>query len=428
MPATLVEMGYSKVNKIRIPSIATLGLIAFMAGGAQAQEIDHIHLSKSDTLLFPEILEQAMLQSPAYREIAARSEEAKSYENVGQSWIAGRPSVQLDYLDDRSLTNNGQTELTYGVALPLWRPGERDQIQTLGQNYSAQTSDWQRRFALDTAGKVRSSLADLHEAETLLALEQQATADAKELLRIVEALFNAGEVAALDVMQARNLLLAQQRNELDADAMVVDAERSYAVLTGLTVAPGSPHTETRIAAEEVAPDHPLLQFLQSSIDLQDSNIRKAESIAKGNPTLTLGSRRQKTNTYADYENALAISVSIPFGGKSFVSAAGSTARRAKVDAEVEYFTSLRELNAQLHEVEHQLFTLDQSLPLSEEQAALSRQQWDMARNAFELGETDMSRVVVAMQQARASSKEYETLSMQYQRLISESNQIIGVLP
>jgi cobalt-zinc-cadmium efflux system outer membrane protein len=402
--------------------------MVMIAGPAWSQQIDHVHLSKSETLQFDAILEQAMLQSPVYREIAARSEESKSHEDVGQSWIAGRPTAQLDYIDDRSLTNLGQTELTYGVALPLWRPGERNDMQALGQSYSNQASDWQTQFKLDTAGKLRMSLADLHEAETLLAVEQQATEDAQELLRIVEALFNAGEVAELDVMQARNLLLAQQRNELDADAMKVDAERTYAVLTGLTVAPVNPHTETLVMSEEVAPDHPLLQYLQTSIDLQDANVRKAETTAKGNPTLTLGSRRQKANSFSDYENALAISISIPFGGKSFVGVAGSTARRAKVDAEVQYFTTMRDLNAQLHEVEHQLFTLDQALPLSEEQASLSRAQWDMARSAFELGETDISRVVIAMQLARASAKEFETLSMQYQRLITESNQIIGVLP
>ncbi len=399
-----------------------------IAASAQAQEIDHVHLSKSETLQFDAILEQAMLQSPAYREIAARDQEAKSHEGVGQSWIAGRPSAELDYLDDRSLTNLGQTELTYGVALPLWRLGERDDMQALGENYATQASDWQRQFELDTAGKLRTALADFYKAETLLALEQQATEDARELLRIVEVLFDAGELAALDVMQARNLLLTQQRNELDADAMKVDAERSYAVLTGLAVVPTKAHSETLVMSEEIAPDHPQLQYLQSSIDLQDANVRKAETSAKGSPTLTLGSRRQKANAYADYENALAISVSIPFGGKSFVSAAGSSARRAKVDAEVEYFTALRELNAQLHEVEHQLFTLDQALPLLEEQAALSAAQWEMAKNAFELGETDISRVVIALQLARSSAKEFETLSLQYQRLITESNQIIGVLP
>ena len=52
----------------------------------------------------------------------------------------------------------------------------------------------------------------------------------------------------------------------------------------------------------------------------------------------------------------------------------------------------------------------------------------MARSAFELGETDIGRVVQAMQQARVSAKEFEMLSMQYQRLITEFNQIVGVVP
>ena len=399
-----------------------------MAGNTRAQEVDHVHLSKSESLQFDTILEQAMLQSPAYRELAVRSQEAQDYQGVGRSWIAGRPSVQVEYIDDSSLTDIGNTELTYGIALPIWRPGERGDMQALGQSYSSQAGDWLRQFKLDTAGKLRASLAALHEAETLLALEQQATQGAAELLRITEVLFKAGEAAQLDVMQARNLLLAQRRNELNADAMRVDAQRSYAILTGLTVAPANPHRETRVMSEEVAADHPLLQYLQRSIDLQEGNLHRAEILAKGSPTITLGSRRQRANNLSDYEDALAVSVSIPFGGSSFVGTAGSAARRAKVDAEVEYFTARRDLNAQLHEVEHQLFTLDQALPLSEEQATLSRQQWEMARSAFQLGETDISRVVIAMLQARASAKDFETLSMQYQRLITESNQILGVLP
>lgn len=410
------------VNKIRISLLAVFVILITMAETALSQDIEHIHLSKSESLSFDTILEQAMLQAPEYREIAARDAQAKDQQRIGQSWIAGRPSAQIEYIDDHSLTNIGETEVTYGVAVPLWRLGEKKAMSALGQQYSAESNDWQRSFELETAGKLRMSLADLHEAETLLGVEREATNSSQELLSIVETLFNAGEVSQLDVMQARTLLLAQQRNELDAEAMFVDAERTYAVLTGLSVAPVGPHAEIRVMSEEVASTHPQLQLLQSSMDLQDANISKAETAAKGNPTLTVGSRRTGNET------ALAVSLNIPFGGKSFVGIAGSAARRAKVDIEVQYYTALRELNAQLHEVEHQLFTLDQALPLSQEQAQLSRAHWDMASSAFELGETNLSQVVIAMQQARSSAKNFETMSMQYQRLITESNQIIGVLP
>ena len=82
----------------------------------------------------------------------------------------------------------------------------------------------------------------------------------------------------------------------------------------------------------------------------------------------------------------------------------------------------------MHEVEHELFTLRESLPLSEEQTRLARQQWDMARAAFEAGESDMSQVVIALQQSRPSARELNALNLRHARLISEFNQIVGVLP
>lgn len=397
-------------------------------GSLTAQDLEHTPLTRSDKLGFDELLELALMQSPAFREIAARELEAQSHQAVGDSWIAGRPSVQLDYLDDRSLSNLGQTELNYGIHMPLWRLGEKQDMQTLGQRYTEQSTAWVQAFRLETAGKLRSSLADLEDATAMLALEQQATSDAQDLLQIVQTLYASGEVAQLEVLQARSLLLTQRRNELEADALHVDAERTYSVLTGLHVAPATAHTETLSTQDEIPPSHPQLYSLQRDIDLQDANITKAEHGAKGNPSLSLGSRRQKDGPRAGYSDALTLSLSIPFGGQSFISAAASSARRAKVDAEVAYFSVLRELNGQLHEVEHTLYTIGLELPLLEEEAGLARQQWEMARTAFELGETDMSRVVLAMQLARNSEKAYRMLALRQERLITEFNQIIGELP
>ena len=66
--------------------------------------------------------------------------------------------------------------------------------------------------------------------------------------------------------------------------------------------------------------------------------------------------------------------------------------------------------------------------MMEEEARLASQQWEMARTAFELGEIDMSQVVIALQLARNSAKDFETLALRQQRLILQYNQIIGVLP
>lgn len=418
------------MNRPRLRRVTALaGLVGLLAlPGLHAQELDHAPLATDPALTFSALLEQTLAHAPEALESAARAEQAQTMEALGQSWTAGRPSLQMDVIDDRLLNDLGQRELTWGVALPLWRPGQRRAMQARGAQYDAQAAAWEQAFTLDVAGRLRKALADMAEADAMLAAEQLATADAQELMGIAEALFAAGETAQRDVLQARTLLLTQQRNELAAEAGRVDAERLYATLTGLQSRPAGVHTETISAQEEVSPAHPLLSLLRSDVDLANAEITKAQTDARGAPTLSVGTRRQRAGYFSDYEDALALSLSVPLGGRAHVNAATSTARRDKVDAEVQYLNAQRALNLQLHEVEHELFTLTESLPLSEEQAQLARQQWEMARAAFEAGETDMSQVVLALQQARQSARDFDALTLRHTRLIAEFNQIIGVLP
>lgn len=429
-PLIIRNPGSENVKMYRISHIflSVMAASALAVPTAQAQEFEHVHLDRSDSVQFADLLPLAIENSPRYRELAARNAEASAHQAVGDSWIAGNPSLSVDYLDDRSLSNLGQTELTWGVELPLWRLGEKQQMAALGERYGEQSTAWKQALELDIAGQLRIALADLNEADTLIVLEQEATGNAQALLDIVERLFTAGEVAQLEVMQARSLLLNQQRNELQANAARVDAERQYHILTGLEVAPATAHSESRVENETIPTSHPVLDLLQADIDLQAANVLKVKAAAKGNPSLTLGSRRQKDAPGAGYSNALALSVKIPLGGSTFVNASTANAERAKVEAEVQYYTALRELNAKLHEAEYQLFTVESALPMMEEEARLASQQWEMARTAFELGEIDMSQVVIALQLARNSAKDFETLALRQQRLILQYNQIIGVLP
>ncbi len=399
-----------------------------MLPGLAAQELDHAPLASDPSLTFSALLEQTLRHAPNALEGPAREAEARDMNALGESWIAGRPSVQLDAIDDRLLNNLGQRELTWGVALPLWRPGERRAMQARGAQYEAQVAAWEDAFRLDIAGQLRSALANMAEADAVLAAEQLATADARELVRIAELRFAAGDIAERELLQARALLLTQQRNELTAEAGRVDAERLYATLTGLQARPASLPEEVIALQDRVPESHPLLRLLQAEVAVADAQIDKAEADARGAPTLTLGTRRQRAGLFADYEDALAVSLNVPLGGRAHVNAATGAERRSKVDAEVRHATARRALDLQLHEVEHELFVLAESLPLSEEQAQLARQQWDMARAAFEAGETDISQVVIALQQTRQSARDLELTALRHARLIAEFNQILGVLP
>ncbi len=264
-----------------------------MLPGLTAQELDHAPLASDPSLTFSALLEQTLRHAPNALEGTAREAEASDMNALGGSWIAGRPSVQLDAIDDRLLNNLGQRELTWGVALPLWRPGERRAMQARGAQYEAQVAAWDDTFTLDIAGQLRSALADMAEADAVLAAEQLATADARELVRIAELRFAAGDIAERELLQARALLLTQQRNELTAEAGRVDAERLYATLTGLQARPASLPEEVIALQDRVPESHPLLRLLQAEVAVADAQIDKAEADARGAPTLAVGTRRQR---------------------------------------------------------------------------------------------------------------------------------------
>jgi cobalt-zinc-cadmium efflux system outer membrane protein len=215
---------------------------------------------------------------------------------------------------------------------------------------------------------------------------------------------------------------------LQAEAAMVDAERAYAVITRLDVRPVTAHTETLTSQEDIDDTHPRLQYLRSGVDLALANVRQSENSVKGNPTLTIGTRREQPDRSTAPVSSLGIQLSIPFGGGSYVSAQTSAARRARVDAEVEYLNTYTQLNQALHEVEHDLFISEQEEPLRRTQAELNRERFNMALAAYEVGETTLVQVVMAQQQAQESDHALQSLLRERERLITEFNQLIGVMP
>lgn len=403
----------------------SLMVAAQAALGAQG---DHAPLATSTTLDFAAIFDSALANIPEYQETPVRETQASDYAAAAQRWISGQPSLQMNYYDDSTLDNVGLREFEYGVQLPLWRPGQRQASRQLGERYDAQVEAWKTDLAWVVAGRVRGALAAIAEAELGLNLQTQAVADAQRLVNVTQTLFEAGEVARAELMQAQGLLVEKQADLLQAEAAMVDAERAYSVITRLDVRPVTAHTETLTSQEDIENSHPRLQYLRSGVDLALANVRQSENNARGNPTLTIGTRREQPDRFTTPVSSIGIQLSIPFGGGSYVSAQTSSARRARVDAEVDYLNTYNQLNQALHEVEHDLFISAQEEPLRRTQAELNRERFNMALSAYEVGETTLVQVVMAQQQAQESDRALQSLLRERERLITEFNQLIGVMP
>lgn len=408
--------------------LATLSLCLSLAGAAIATDVARAPLTRSPGLSFPILLQQALQRAPEYLELAARDEEARQHIAAARSWIAGRPSLEASYLDDRPRSAQGVTELEYGVQFPLWRRGERKYAATMGENLGAQTTAWKAYLELTIAGRLRQCLIDLDAADRLLAIERQATAAVRRMVESVEQLFAAGEAAQMDVAQTRTLLLNQQRRELQAATTLANAESAYSLLTGLNARPATAHREQPAPRNAIDADHPWLRFLASGITVADDAVRRTRQEAKGSPSVLVGARRQRGGEREEYNDSLLVSLSLPFGGSAHVDSRVSSVKRQKTEAEIQLKTAQNELTRQLRELQQEQEMTRAALLLSAEQVALDRRKWEMARSAFELGEVTLFQVLTALRQSGASTLEHETLQLRRESLVIQFNQTVGVLP
>jgi len=399
-----------------------------LGAGLLAAEDEHAPLLKDPALDFSTMLDAALLIAPESLESPVREQQARDYQASGKSWIAGRASINLGMYDDGALDNRGLNEKEFGLQLPLWRLGERKASQALGAGYEEQTREWQDYLRWQLTGELRANLAEIELAEAMLEVERATEANAEELHRVSLTMFEAGEVSRLDTLQTESLLLEQRQRVLQAEALMVDAERSFQVLTGLKRRPATGHRETLSPVEEVPDAHPMLSYLHTDVVLADASITQSQINAKGNPQLTIGTRRERGDRFMPYTDSLAISVNVPIGGANIVASRSSSARRQKVDAEVRWLNTRIELQASVHEAEHELFITRESLPLAIQNAALADEQRELAQSAFGLGELSLFQVLNAIQAARNAERALLQLQLREQQLITEYNQLIGEQP
>lgn len=416
-------------HKLLLASLLSwLPLSSVLTSNALAAEHDHLSLEKTDSLSLQAMHEAAMLRVPDSLMDQAYREQAEGYTALGSRLLADSPSWEASYASDALSDDTGFREMGAGITLPLWRPGERSDARQLGETHSQRAAAWEAQLSLTVAGRLRTVLGQIHQAETALALANESIALAEQVLDISQRLHAAGSIAEYDLLQAESLLLQRRSEALLANAELVDAERGYNVLTGLEQRSASPLAESRSPLQEIPDEHPSLRYLQSLMALEDARIEEKRRQSRGSPSITLGTRRERGNFIDPYVDIAAVSVSIPFGTSAAMNTAVADARSSRLVAEVQWRNTRLELERQLHEVMHDTEVVEESLEYSQAQLALNERFWQMSVTAFEAGETTLTEVKLALQRLADSRYETERLRLEQQLLDSEYNQIVGVLP
>lgn len=416
-------------NAVRVFSGLMLGMLGLITStAAQPVQPGHEPLSLSESLAPESVYRAALEHAPEQLLTAIREQQGQEYRDLSERWFPGVPRWHLDLFDDAVLDDIGARELEVGVEVDLWLPGERGQARTMALAQENRQLAWRDHLRLLVAGRLRSIMADIGMADAMLEAERRALAEAERLLDTTRTLHQAGAVPEMDVLQAEGVVLQQRRAVAQAEAGLVDAEYGYRVLTDLEVRPTAGFQEQAATLQSVPDDHPWLRYLSSEVEIERAGVERVRRQARGSPTMSVGMRRDRGDAFQPYNDSLALSFSVPVGGGPAVSSTVSDAESRRVESEVTLLSARRELMRQLHEVQHEMEVTEEALALGAEQLELDRRRYRMAQVAFESGETDLLRAVSALRALQATEQQYQALQLRQQALVSDYNQIIGVLP
>lgn len=424
----MIPMCLSKRLAIQAVALLLLPWVLATQAAARPDRSEHEPMPVSEGLSPDQVYTAALEHAPEQLMTAVREQQGTDYRAWSEQWFPGVPRWQLALFDDRLMDDTGAREIEAGVALDLWRPGERGAARRMASAQEMRHRAWQTYLRLAVAGRLRRVLSEMEMADAMLAQERRGLQASRRLLETTTILYESGAVPRVDVLQARTLVLERERAVAGAEAELVDAEYAYRSLTGLDVRPPAGFRESSDATQEIREDHPWLSYLRSELAIEQSRVQQARREARGSPVLSVGMRRDRGAGIEPWNDALALSVSVPLGGRASVSAQVSEAESRRVESQVALVNARRELMRQLHEVQHQQELTSDALVLSAEELELNRQRYRMAQTAFENGETDLLRVVTALEALQDAEQSHEELQLRQQALHSEFNQIIGVLP
>lgn len=410
--------------------LRSLLLCSVFSGKVLALELPHTahpHLEISDNLSIDQVMQAALERAPQQSMGAALRTHADDQQRAGNSLIANAPRLNMSYWDDSSNDDTGLREMEAGIEFDLWRWGQRSNARDLAGDLREGAESWETWLQLQVAGKVRASLHQLALSDTRTHYARQAVKEAESLLSASQKLLNTGAISRNALLQSEALVLEAQQHLLNEQAEQVDAERAYAVLTGLPLRPAA-FAESAPLRAVITPNHPQLRYLEARRQQQASTLARERYQAGDNTTVSIGMRRERGSAMEPDIESLGIAISIPFGGSSHRRASAAAEAVALTEAEIQLQTAQRQLSMQLHEVRHQLDVIDDSIAYAERSRALLQERWRMTQKAFELGESDIQPTILALRAYHDSQLQLELLQLRKQFLISSLNQTVGELP
>lgn len=369
-------------------------------------------------------LEAAWSLSPSVRSLQSRQAELNARQRASEALLSSPPSVTLTHRNDRPASNLGLREYEAELGLPLWNPGVRSATAAQITADRIAFDNQQRSAKLALAAQVR----ELAVNAALVALERDLArrkqSEAQALAQDVQKRVTAGESARVDALLVQAASTQAAALAVQSEAALAQLQGQWRALTGLTQIAQAAETDK----EATIGQHPLTENAQARVRAAEARLALTDADRRDPVELGVGVTRERSVFGESAQNAVRLSVRIPFGGDNR-NAPRLAAARAELDtALAEKEAIARQVEAEVASARAALQAARQAVSLAGERSALSNEAQGLIAKSYQLGESDLPTRLRAESERFDAELALARARTEQQRAVSRLNQAQGLLP
>lgn len=371
-------------------------------------------------------LDAAWQRSIDAAESQGRQAKARAEQAAAQSWLAAPAAVSASQREGRSGMPAGARETELGVALPLWRPGQRAAGGEASDAELAWADAGEQAQRLRLAGQLREAAGAVQLAVVETAQAQQQVETLRRLADDVARRVQAGDLAPADALAARAELLAAD-GQLRSSQQALQAQRAaWRLLTGFDAQPTE--APAAITPQELPDSHPELRLADAALELSQRRLALARLQRGESPELSIGMRQERPGGAMTSQNSIVVGLRVPFGGQAHQQPRIAATLADEEVARAQQRRTRERLAAELTLAAEQARASQAQAALEHDRAGLLRERAQLIDKSFRAGETplpDLLRAVGAAALAEAASARQQAI---YQLALARLQQALGNLP
>lgn len=352
-----------------------------------------------------------------------RSEADSHLANIelSQSWTPEPPKLGVSHTTDQVDINHGRREWEVGVDIPLWLPGQRD-------NSINAAVVGQRAFQGRQVFEKWKLAGELREAWWETRLSEAEVANATKKLRLLERLtadtvkkFKAGEVAPLEVNQAKLVELDARRELALANSAHVQALQAFQLVSLGAELPDQAEELRQGNAEHPALANAVLESVALSAQL-----KKTSNSVLGTPELGLAYTSERDAFDEPYSGTVKVGVTIPWGtgtqNRAQMAAINASLSQAHINQEQTSRAIMMQQRIAANELQQAQSNVDNAVI----QIKLAQEKSAWVKKGYEKGQFDLAIYLKTLQEEFQSQSLLTRSRLEVARAISRSNQAAGV--